>query len=62
MKGFSDAGAWVVVMMMWVAAFGGIMKVMDAFKPVSDLVGKIFKCKTAYVLECNSFNIWKYGT
>ena len=41
MTGFADAGSWVVVMMMWVAAFGGIMKVMDAFKPVSDLVGKI---------------------
>ena len=38
MKGFADAGAWVVVMMMWVAAFGGIMKVMDAFKPISTLV------------------------
>ncbi|MEJ6468330.1 Na+/H+ antiporter NhaC family protein [Fusobacterium ulcerans] len=43
MTGFADAGSWVVVMMMWVAAFGGIMKVMDAFKPVSDLVGKISK-------------------
>ena len=43
MKGFADAGAWVVVMMMWVAAFGGIMKVMDAFKPISTLVGKISK-------------------
>ena len=41
MKGFADAGGWVVVMMMWVAAFGGIMKVMDAFKPISDLVAKI---------------------
>ena len=41
MKGFSDAGAWVVVMMMWVAAFGGIMKMMDAFKPLSDLLGRI---------------------
>ena len=41
MTGFSDAGGWVVVMMMWVAAFGGIMKVMDAFKPISDIVGKI---------------------
>ena len=32
-----------MVMMMWVAAFGGIMKVMDAFKPISTLVGKISK-------------------
>ncbi len=30
-------------MMMWVAAFGGIMKMMDAFKPLSDLLGRISK-------------------
>ena len=41
MTGFADAGSWVVVMMMWVAAFGGIMKMMDAFKPLSDLLGRI---------------------
>ncbi|MGL4567003.1 MAG: Na+/H+ antiporter NhaC family protein [Fusobacteriaceae bacterium] len=39
--GFADAGSWVIVMMMWVAAFGGIMKNMDAFRPVSILVKKI---------------------
>lgn len=33
--GFSEAGGWVVVMMMWIAAFGGIMRLMHAFKPVS---------------------------
>ena len=36
--GFSDAGSWVIVMMMWVGAFGGIMNKMNAFKPLSDLV------------------------
>lgn len=36
--GFSDAGSWVIVMMMWVGAFGGIMNRMNAFKPLSDLV------------------------
>ena len=41
MSGFAGAGGWVVVMMMWVAAFGGIMKMMDAFKPLSDLLGRI---------------------
>lgn len=41
--GFEGAGAWVVVMMMWVAAFGGIMKLMDAFKPLSILLIKISK-------------------
>ena len=41
MSGFAGAGGWVVVMMMWVAAFGGIMKMMDAFKPLSDLLGSV---------------------
>lgn len=39
--GFSEAGGWVVVMMMWIAAFGGIMRLMHAFKPVSDFLIKI---------------------
>lgn len=38
--GFEDAGAWVIVMMMWVGAFGGVMAKMDAFKPLSDLVSR----------------------
>ncbi len=33
--GFSDAGSWVIVMMMWVSAFGGIMNAMNAFDPLS---------------------------
>lgn len=41
--GFEGAGAWVIVMMMWVSAFGGIMKLMDAFKPLSTLLIKISK-------------------
>ena len=41
MNGFASAGSWVIVMMMWVAAFGGIMKLMDAFKPLSNLVVKL---------------------
>ncbi len=36
--GFSDAGSWVVVMMMWVAAFGGVMQKMEAFAPLGKLV------------------------
>lgn len=36
--GFADAGSWVIVMMMWVGAFGGIMSKMNAFKPLSNLV------------------------
>ena len=39
--GFADAGSWVVVMMMWIAAFGGVMRLMDAFGPLKHLVAKI---------------------
>ena len=39
--GFADAGSWVIVMMMWVAAFGGIMSKINAFAPLSNLVSKI---------------------
>lgn len=36
--GFADAGSWVIVMMMWVGAFGGIMARMDAFAPLSNFI------------------------
>ncbi len=39
--GFSDAGSWVVVMMLWVSVFGGIMNAMDAFAPLKRLVLRI---------------------
>lgn len=39
--GFSDAGSWVIVMMMWIGAFGGIMGKMKAFAPLSRLVAKV---------------------
>ena len=39
--GFAEAGSWVIVMMMWVGAFGGLMSRMDAFKPISKLVVKL---------------------
>lgn len=35
---FSDAGSWVIVMMMWVAAFGGIMGKMKAFDPLAKFI------------------------
>jgi len=41
LKGFGDAGSWTVVMMMWVAAFGGIMNAMKAFDPLAKLVVKL---------------------
>ena len=40
-NGFSGAGEWVIVMMMWVSAFGGVMNAMNAFEPLSRLVVKI---------------------
>lgn len=39
--GFADAGSWVIVMMMWVAAFGGIMGKMKAFEPLAKLVVRL---------------------
>jgi Na+/H+ antiporter NhaC len=39
--GFGDAGSWVIVMMVWVSAFGGIMNSMNAFAPLANLVVKI---------------------
>ena len=36
--GFSDAGSWVIVMMLWVSAFGGIMNSMNAFDPLAKLI------------------------
>ena len=42
-SGFEGAGSWVIVMMMWVAAFGGIMKLMDAFRPLSNIVVAVSK-------------------
>lgn len=36
--GFADAGSWVIIMMMWIGAFGGIMSRMRAFEPLSKLV------------------------
>lgn len=43
MNGFADAGSWVVVMMMWVAAFGGIMRKIAAFEPLSNFIMKIVR-------------------
>lgn len=41
LEGFGSAGSWSVVMMMWVAAFGGIMNAMDAFAPLAKLIARI---------------------
>ena len=39
--GFEGAGSWVIVMMMWVGAFGGIMGIMKAFSPLSKAIAYI---------------------
>ena len=41
--GFEGAGSWVIVMMMWVGAFGGVMSKMNAFAPLSNAVMKCAK-------------------
>ena len=37
---FADAGSWVIVMMLWIGAFGGVMRRMDAFGAIAALVMK----------------------
>lgn len=39
--GFSDAGSWSIAMMLWVGAFGGVMRKMDAFDPIAVMILKI---------------------
>ena len=41
MDSFADAGSWVNIMMMWIAAFGGVMGAMNAFEPLAKLVVKV---------------------
>ena len=50
--GFAEAGKWVVVMMMWVAAFGGIMGKMKAFEPLSNLIVKVSR-NVRQLMFCN---------
>ncbi len=52
MSGFADAGSWVIVMMMWVAAFGGIMAKMKAFEPLSKLIVYVSK-NVRQLMFCN---------
>lgn len=53
MGGFADAGSWVVVMMMWIAAFGGVMRKMNAFEPIANLIVKI-SGKLRIMMGCNA--------
>lgn len=38
--GFSDAGSWSIAMMLWIGAFGGVMRKMDAFDPIAAFILK----------------------
>lgn len=51
--GFGDAGSWSIVMMMWVAAFGGIMNSMNAFDPLAKAVVNISK-NVRQLMTCNA--------
>ena len=50
--GFADAGSWVVVMMMWVAAFGGVMGKMEAFDPLARFIAFIAR-NVKQLMFCN---------
>ncbi len=51
--GIEEAGSWVIPMMMWVAAFGGVMQCMDAFSPLAALIAKLSK-KVRHLLGWNA--------
>ena len=51
--GIEDAGSWVVPMMMWVAAFGGVMQLMNAFDPLAKFVSIISR-KVRHLLGWNA--------
>lgn len=53
MGGFAEAGGWVIVMMMWVAAFGGVMQKMNAFEPLAKFVVKCSK-KVRHLMTWNA--------
>ncbi len=40
---FADAGSWVIVMMLWIGAFGGVMRRMNAFDAIAVIVMKCVK-------------------
>lgn len=42
-RGFSDAGSWSIVMMLWVGAFGGVMRKMNAFDPIAAFILKMVR-------------------
>jgi len=51
--GFSDAGSWSIAMMLWVGAFGGVMRKMEAFDPIAVLVLRMVK-KVRHLMFSNA--------
>lgn len=51
--GIEEAGAWVIPMMMWVAAFGGVMQLMGAFEPLAKLISIMSK-KVRHLMGWNA--------
>ena len=51
--GFSDAGSWSIAMMLWVGAFGGVMRKMDAFDPIAVVVLKMVR-KVRHLMFSNA--------
>lgn len=52
-NGFSTAGSWSVCMIMWIAAFGGLVSSMNAFDPLANLVVKMSK-KVRHLMGWNA--------
>lgn len=52
--GFSSAGSWVIIMMMWVVAFGGIMRRMNAFQPIANFFIRSSR-KVRHLMTYNAF-------
>lgn len=51
--GFSDAGSWSIAMMLWVGAFGGVMRKMNAFDPIAVIVLKMVR-KVRHLMFSNA--------
>lgn len=49
---FAEAGSWVIVMMLWIGAFGGVMRRMNAFDSISKFILKYVK-KVRHLMFAN---------
>ena len=52
-NGASDAGGWSIAMMLWVGAFGGVMRKMNAFDSIAELIMKMVS-KVHQLMFCNA--------